>query len=140
MQQIFSSNAVLLIEAESKIDSLPSVVFITRLTSLFFIKSTILGLPSITFFIWLTLKPIFFITLAVPLVAIKLKSCSTSEGTISDKNCLSVSLTLIKTDPSFGISTPAPTSAFSKASANEFPIPITSPVDLISGPSIGSTF
>ena len=46
----------------------------------------------------------------------------------------------MKAEPDSGIETPAAISAFSKASSNVFPIPMTSPVDLISGPKIGSTF
>ena len=45
---ILLSRAVLLIEEESWIDSLPSVVLINNEISLFLIKSTTWGLPSAT--------------------------------------------------------------------------------------------
>ena len=56
---ILLSRAVLLIEEESWIDSLPSVVLIYKEISLFFIKSTTCGLPSATLFIILALIPMF---------------------------------------------------------------------------------
>ena len=126
-------------EAESRIDSLPSVVLNTKLISLFFIRSTMWGRPSKTLFIFLTLNPYFSRFLAVPLVATNLNPDLVKLSAISFKWILSGFRTLKNADPFFGIFTPAASSAFSKASMKVGAMPITSPVDLISGPRIGST-
>ena len=57
----------------------------------------------------------------------------------SDKYFLSDVFTLINASPEVGIFLLAAFWAFAYASPNEDPIPITSPVDFISGPRIGST-
>ena len=50
VQNILFLNALCLIDAESSIDLVPSVVLITRSTSLFNKLSTMWGLPSLTLF------------------------------------------------------------------------------------------
>ena len=60
-------------------------------------------------------------------------------GKSSSKYFLSLSFTLMKTVPDLGKILLAPFCAFAYASPKSIPIPITSPVDFISGPSIGST-
>lgn len=52
---------------------------------------------------------------------------------------LSLSLREMKTPPERGSFTPAPSSALAKAASNRVSMPITSPVERISGPSTGST-
>ena len=113
VQQIFSSKAVLLIEAESLIDSLPSVVFITKVISLFFIRSIMCGLPSRTLLICLAWNPSSLRVLTVPLVPTREKLLSVKSSAISFMNCLSISLTLINAEPASGIITPAAISAVS---------------------------
>ena len=77
---------------------------------------------------------------AVPLVATILKPSFTNLEHKSGRYFLSLSFTLTKTFPSFGMLSPAPLIALPKASPKQSPLPITSPVDFISGPRIGSTF
>ena len=98
------------------------------------------GLPSITLFIILTSKPSSFIFNPVPFVAINLKPRPFSFVQSVFSCDLSSSFTLIKTLPSEGINCPAPIIDFPNASPKVLPLPITSPVDFISGPRIGSTF
>ena len=95
-------------EAESRIDCLPSVVLTIRFTSPFFIASTTCGLPSATFLIISTGNPAFSICLAVPCVAIILKPRSINSFAKLAMNGLSESLTLKNTDPDCGIISPAP--------------------------------
>ena len=57
-------------DAESRIDCLPSVVLTIKFTSEFFIASTTWGLPSATFLITSTGMSLSDIDLAVPFVAI----------------------------------------------------------------------
>ena len=134
------SSADLLIENESLMDCLPSVVLIIISISLFRIASTICGLPSNTLLINLTLILVSFNASAVPFVATMVKPSFSSLPQREGRYFLSLSLTLTKTLPLEGIDSPAPLTALPKASPKVSPRPITSPVDFISGPKIGSTF
>ena len=140
VKNILCSRADLLIENESLIDCLPSVVFIIISISLFKIASTIWGLPSKTLLIIFTLMSVSLRASAVPFVATIVKPRLANLEHKSGRYFLSLSLTLTKTFPLFGIVSPAPCIAFPKASPKQSPLPITSPVDFISGPRIGSTF
>ena len=72
-------------------------------------------------------------------MAINEKPCSVSNGSKSGKYFLSDSFTLINAEPESGKILFAALWAFAYASPKLEPIPITSPVDFISGPRIGST-
>ena len=85
------------------------------------------------------LKPKSFTVFAVPVVAIREKPLSISFGIRSCKYFLSLSFTLTKTFPEVTIFFFAASWALAYASPKVLPIPITSPVDFISGPKIGST-
>ena len=75
----------------------------------------------------------------VPPVARISKPSLTKLWQISTKAALSSSLTETKTVPDNGKSTPAPCWLLAKALAKSLSMPITSPVDFISGPRTRST-
>ena len=100
--------------------------------------STICGLPSLTLFTILHEILLDFKNSAVPFVATILNPILESFCAILIEASLSSSLILIKTIPLLGNNTLEANCDFKKASPNVFPTPITSPVDFISGPKIGS--
>jgi len=76
---------------------------------------------------------------AVPAVAMMPKPSEASALATGTMPFLSVSLTLMKTFPWTGSGWPAAICYFAKAMPKLVSNPITSPVDFISGPSMGST-
>ena len=106
----------------------------------FFNKSETSGLPSPTLLIFSHAKPANSRLFWVPPVATKAKPRPTSLLPNSGNSLLSISLTLKKARPPLmGKESPAAKTAFAKALPKVSPVPITSPVDFISGPKIGST-
>ncbi|MCY1424808.1 hypothetical protein D9M71_405710 [compost metagenome] len=101
--------------------------------------STTWGRPSVTLFTRRTGRPAASITLAVPEVATTSKPSSIRSRATWTTIGLSSSRTLMNTVPELGRTSLAPIWALAKASPKVSPTPITSPVDFISGPRIGST-
>ena len=95
--------------------------------------STILGLPSPTLKTVETSRPFFTSSLAVPDVATNLNPNSRRSLAIGIASNLSALFTEINTVPLPGINVPALMDAFLNDSPNVFEIPMTSPVDFISG-------
>ena len=85
-----------------------------------------------------TFSPFSFNTLRVPSVAMTLKPKSIKSLTTGTTKVLSRSLIETNTVPDRGNSSPAPNSALAKARPKSLSIPITSPVERISGPRIVS--
>ena len=102
------------------------------------IASTMFGLPSTTFLIYLAFILFLFKVSALPDVAHIVNPKSTSFFAIGIIFCLSSSFIEINTSPFLGRLTLAPSWLLAKASPNVEPIPITSPVDFISGPRMTS--
>ena len=98
------------------------------------------GLPSVTLLMVFTLKPSFLIYSEVPDVATISNPAFIISGTNLSRYFLSDALTLINTTPDRLRILLAPFWAFAYASPKFGPMPITSPVDFISGPRIGSTW
>ncbi len=82
---------------------------------------------------------LFSSTFAVPLVASILNPRSASFLAMKIMERLSFSFTLMNTFPFTGSIVPAAIWDFANASPNSLSMPITSPVDFISGPRMGST-
>ena len=102
--------------------------------------STILGPPSATLFTRATERPASSSSVAVPAVATSEKPSAARSFATGTTAALSTSRTEMKALPlAAGIFSPAPICAFMNASPKVAPVPITSPVDFISGPRIGST-
>ena len=95
--------------------------------------STTLGRPSPTLKIKLTSSPFRLNSFVVPEVATRLNPISTRSLAIGIISILSASLTEIKTVPESGTEFPALMDARLNDSPIVFEIPITSPVDFISG-------
>jgi hypothetical protein len=83
--------------------------------------------------------PAAAIAAAVPLVATSLKPSATRSAATATARSLSLFFTVITTVPLRGRREPAPSWLLSMASPKVRPAPITSPVDRISGPRMGST-
>src|SRR5919202_2062607 len=116
----------------------PVGVLITRSTSPASIRSTTCGEPSESFLIRSTGTHIRRIACAVPPVASSSKPRSWSEAASWVAAGLSPSVTEMNTVPEAGSSAPAAPWALPKAAGESAAIPMTSPVDLISGPSRAS--
>jgi len=116
-----------------------SVVLTMKLTSPFLIMSTMCGRPSATLLTAVTGTPCDMRTAVVPRVARMVKPSSTRSRATGTAPSLSPSRTLMKALPPVGIFTPAAICDLMNASPKVSPTPITSPVDFISGPRIGST-
>ena len=101
--------------------------------------STACGRPSITLFIRVAGTPAVCNAAVVPPVARMEKPSSTRLRQISIKAGLSSSLIEINTVPDRGKSVPAPSWLFANARPKSVSMPITSPVDFISGPKNTST-
>ena len=117
---------------------LPSVVLTMRSISSFLIMSTICGRPSRTLLARRQTMPESSRTCAVPLVATMVKPWAMSRRASATAPGLSRSRTLIRHTPLRGSVTPEPDCALAYASPKVRPVPMTSPVDFISGPRIGS--
>ncbi len=103
------------------------------------IRSTILGRPSLTLKTRSTVRPERSSVSAVPWVATRVKPRSTKRRATSAICDLSWSATLMKTMPLVGRVWPAASWALAKASPKLSAVPMTSPVDFISGPRTVST-
>ena len=101
--------------------------------------STMCGRPSLTLLIAFTGTPASAIAAAVPRVATMLKPRSCSSDATFTARALSLFLTVMHTVPPVGSLEPAPSWLLTIASPKLRPAPITSPVERISGPRIGST-
>ena len=99
VQNILFLSALCLIEAESLIDCVPSVVLITKSISLFNKLSTICGLPSATLLTLFTDSPSSSIKSAVPEVATILNPALIISGANFSRYFLSEFFTLINTTP-----------------------------------------
>ena len=113
-------------------------MLITRSHSCLRIRSSTCGEPSCSLLIRRTGTPIRSIAIAVPPVAMISKPTSWRRAASCVAAGLSVSVTVMKTDPSRGSTTPAAACALPKAVGKSAAMPITSPVDFISGPRIES--
>src|SRR6202167_5982367 len=102
-------------------------------------RSTAFGRPSFTLNTVLTGRPAARIIAAVPRVAVTSKPSSLKRRASGTANDLSRSFTLRNTRPFARSGVPALNCALATASPKFSPTPITSPVDRISGPSVGST-
>ena len=111
----------------------------SRCTSPDKMRSATCGRPSDTFFTGSAGTPFAVRCRAVPDVANMRKPISWNRRTIGVTVCLSESLTDTKTAPLSGNSAAAPLCALANAIPKLSAIPITSPVDSISGPSSVST-
>ncbi len=96
------------------------------------------GDPSAILLIAFTGTPIREIACAVPRVAMIWNPMSQKRAASCVAAGLSVSVTVMNTVPSIGSDTPAAACAFPNAVGKSAAIPITSPVDFISGPSTAS--
>ena len=110
----------------------------TRSTSPRSIQSTTWGEPSPILLSASTGTPIRAIDWAVPRVATIRKPRSWSWAAIASAAGLSLSVTVMKTVPSSGSRAPAAAWALAKAVGKSGAMPITSPVERISGPSSAS--
>src|ERR1700722_6723688 len=106
----------------------------TRSHSRLRIRSRTCGEPSCSLLMRRTGTPIRSIAIAVPPVAMISKPTSWSRAASCVAAALSVSVTVMKTAPSRGSTTPAAACALPKAVGKSAAMPITSPVDFISGP------
>ena len=100
-------------------------------------KSTTCGEPSAILLIASTGMPIREIAWAVPPVAMMRKPRSWKRAASCVAAALSPSVTVMKTVPSSGSETPAAAWALPNAVGKSRAMPITSPVDFISGPEHG---
>ena len=125
---------VLPIASSSNLDCGPSGVLITNWILSFKISSTTFGLPSPTLNISSHKIPCSLRNLDVPFVATRLKPKPIKFFAIGTRPALSVLLTDKKAVPCFGTLYPSDFIAFKKALPVLISIPITSPVDFISGP------
>ena len=134
MVNIFFITEFLPIASSSNLDCGPSGELMTIWTLSFSISSTILGLPSPTLNI--SSQGILFFKRywQVPFVAIKLNPSLFKSSAISTNPFLSESLTDKKAVPFSGTVYPSDFIAFKNALPAILSIPITSPVDFISGP------
>lgn len=98
-------------------------------------RSTAFGAPSDTLSTTFTGMPRLVSAAAVPRVAWMAKPSACSRCARMVAADLSLSHTERKTSPSVGSARPAAATALPNASGKVSAIPITSPVDLISGPS-----
>ncbi len=131
--------AVDLIEVSSCFVALLLGVFIIKFISPDFILSTTLGLPSCSLGTISTSRLFLFNALAVPVVAKILNPRSDSFLATNIIFLLSSFLTLIKIFPFTGSFWPAAICDLANAIPSVLSMPITSPVDFISGPNTGST-
>ena len=104
-----------------------------------FSMSTMCGRPSLTLLTARTGMPASAIAAAVPRVATSEKPSACRSRATTTARALSVLRTVMQTVPFVGRREPAPSWLFSIASPKVRPTPITSPVERISGPRIGST-
>ena len=111
----------------------------TRSISLFFIMSTMFGRPSESLSTFWHFTPCFERNSAVPLVASILKPSFSSILAVSRRGSLSPFFMLKKAVPLVGSSRPTANWLLAKATPTLWSMPITSPVDFISGPRIMST-
>ena len=102
------------------------------------IMSTTLGDPSVTFSTASTGMPIRRSARAVPAVATRSNPSDWSSAASMVAAGLSASRTDRNTRPSLGNGRPAARSPLAKAVGKSGPMPITSPVERISGPRVGS--
>lgn len=114
------------------------MVLIIRLISSFSIMSTIFGEPSVIFCTVLTLILLSESALAVPLVATKSKPISVSFLAMVMACSLSEFFTEMKAVPEVSNLLPAASCALANASGKFSSMPMTSPVDFISGPRMMS--
>ena len=132
------SSAVRRIENESAVPHASGVLITIAIFSSR-IRSTTCGDPCATLFTMAHEIPRPSICRAVPPVATNSKPIVESPRTIGSSSGLSSSRTLMNTHPLAGRSVEAASSALANAIANVQSIPITSPVDFISGPRMVST-
>ncbi len=97
------------------------------------------GRPSATLLTTFTGRPRASSTAPVPRVAISWNPISCSSWPSCIAAGLSSSRTLMNTRPLLGRRVPAASCDFTNASPKVVPMPITSPVDFISGPRMVST-
>ena len=133
MQGIPRATAARRISQPSERAPEPVGVLITRSTSPEAIASTTCGEPSPTLRSVRTGTPMRAIACAVPRVATISKPRSCSCAASPAPAALSVSVTVMKTVPPSGSAAPAAACAFANAVWKSVAIPITSPVERISG-------